>query len=71
MTAQGQTEQTLGEPSEDAIHLFAQQVDAASYFSLMLEVQAETECETHEIVVNPNHIVQLYTLYSGECRQWR
>ena len=61
LMAQAQTEQTLGEPSEDAIHFFAQQVEAASYFSLMLDAQAETECETHEITVNPNHLVQLYT----------
>ena len=61
LMAQAQTEQTLGDPSEGAIHFFAQQVEAASYFSLMLGAQAETECETHEITVNPNHLVQLYT----------
>ncbi len=61
LVTQAQTEQTVGEPSQDAIDYFAQQVEAASYFSLMLDAQAETECETHEIEVNPNHLVQLYT----------
>ena len=61
LTAQAQTEQSLGEPSEGAVDFFARQVEAASYFSLMLDAQSETECETYEITVNPNHIVQLYT----------